>query len=65
MASKVPVVSSNAGGLSEINIHGETGFLANPDDINSMTSYSIKIINDKKVLNDFKERALKMQNFMT
>ena len=59
MASKVPVVSSNAGGLSEINIHGETGFLANPDDINSMTSYSIKIINDKKVLNDFKERAFK------
>ena len=59
MASKVPVVSSNAGGLSEINIHGETGFLANPDDINSMTSYSIKIINDKKVLNDFKDRAFK------
>ena len=49
MASKVPVVSSNAGGLSEINIHGETGFLADPDDIESMTSYSIKIINDENI----------------
>tara|TARA_B100001093_G_scaffold329884_1_gene314908 strand:- start:3428 stop:4549 length:1122 start_codon:yes stop_codon:yes gene_type:complete len=64
MASKVPVVSSNAGGLPEINIHGETGFLTEPDDINSMTSYSIKVIKDKKVLEGFKERAFeKAKNY--
>jgi len=59
MASKVPVISSNAGGLSEINIHGETGYLTNVDDIESMSNYAISILKDPKILEEFKLRAFK------
>ncbi|SUZ52247.1 uncharacterized protein METZ01_LOCUS5101 [marine metagenome] len=57
MASKVPVVSSNAGGLSEINIHGETGYLTDANDIKSMSNYAISILENPKVLEEFKIRA--------
>jgi glycosyltransferase involved in cell wall biosynthesis len=59
MASKVPVISSNAGGLSEINIHGETGYLINSDDVESMSNHAISILKDSKVLDEFKTRAYK------
>ena len=57
MASKVPVVSSNAGGLSEINIHGKTGYLTDANDIKSMSNYAISILENPKVLEEFKIRA--------
>lgn len=57
MASKVPVVSSNAGGLPEINIHGETGYLTDANDIKSMSNYAISILENPKVLEEFKIRA--------
>jgi len=57
MASKVPVVSSNAGGLPEINIHGETGYLTDANDIKSMSDYAISILENPKVLEEFKNRA--------
>ena len=57
MASKVPVVSSNAGGLPEINIHGETGYLTDVHDIKSMSDYAISILENPKVLEEFKIRA--------
>ncbi|MBC8301887.1 MAG: N-acetyl-alpha-D-glucosaminyl L-malate synthase BshA [Pelagibacterales bacterium] len=57
MASKVPVVSSNAGGLPEINIHGETGYLTDSNDIESMSNYAISILENPKVLEEFKIRA--------
>ncbi len=59
MASKVPVISSNAGGLPEINIHGETGYLTDVNDIKSMSDYAISILDDPKVLEEFKIRAFK------
>jgi len=59
MASKVPVISSNAGGLPEINIHGETGYLTDVNDIKSMSDYAISILEDPKVLEEFKIRAFK------
>ena len=59
MASKVPVISSNAGGLSEINIHGETGFLTSANDIESMSNYAISILKDSITLEEFKSRAYK------
>ena len=37
MAAGVPVVSTNAGGLKEINIHGETGYMADVGDIKTMS----------------------------
>lgn len=57
MAAGVPVVSTNAGGLGEINIPGETGYLSGVGDISSMTAQAISILKDKNVLKSFKEKA--------
>ena len=57
MASKVAVISSNAGGLPEINIDGKTGYVCDFNDIDSMTNKAISILNDKKNLELFKENA--------
>ena len=57
MASKVAVISSNAGGLPEINIDGKTGYVCDFNDINSMINKGISILNDKKTLELFKENA--------
>jgi L-malate glycosyltransferase len=58
MACRVPVVSSNGGGLSEINEHGKTGFLANVGDVQAMADYVMDIIADDAVLETFKANAL-------
>jgi len=57
MASGVPVVSTNAGGLKEININGETGYTANIGDIMTMSQQSLAILKDEKTLKTFKENA--------
>ena len=57
MAAGVPVVSTNAGGLGEINIPGETGYMANVGDVETMTQQSLSILKDNKTLHQFKERA--------
>jgi len=59
MASGVPVISSNSGGLPEVNIHGKSGFLSNVGDIDDMTKNALYILSDKKLLNTFKENARK------
>ncbi len=59
MASKVAVISSNAGGLPEVNIHGNTGYLTDSNDIEAMSNYSILILSDKNKLKEFKNRAFK------
>jgi glycosyltransferase involved in cell wall biosynthesis len=64
MASKVAVISSNAGGLPEINIDGDTGYVCDYNDIESMTSKAISILSDNKNLELFKERAfIKARDF--
>lgn len=57
MAAGVPVISTNAGGLSEINIEGETGYLADVGDISTMTAKAVSILKDETTLKAFKERA--------
>jgi L-malate glycosyltransferase len=57
MASGVPVVSTNAGGLSEINIDGETGYMSNVGDVESMSKQAIAILKDDATLKKFKGRA--------
>ncbi len=57
MAAGVPVVSSNAGGLREINIPGVTGYLADVGDIDTMSKQALSILKDEKVLQEFKQRA--------
>ncbi len=58
MACKVPVISTNVGGLPEINIHGETGFLSNVGDVEDMGNNALKILKDAETLERFKENAL-------
>jgi glycosyltransferase involved in cell wall biosynthesis len=58
MACKVPVISSNAGGLPELNIEGVTGFLKDVGDVDGMAERAIYILEDEARLNQFKENAL-------
>jgi len=58
MACKVPVVSSNAGGLPELNVDGVTGFLKDIGDIKGMAEAAIYILSDEARLATFKENAL-------
>lgn len=58
MAAQVPVVSSNAGGLPEINIEGVTGFLSDVGDIQSMTQNTLKLLSNPSLLNEMKKNAL-------
>lgn len=58
MACEVPVISSNIGGLAELNIHGETGFLSNVGDIDDMVKNAIFVLKDEN-LPVFKQNALK------
>ena len=64
MASKVAIISSNAGGLPEINIDGQTGYISDFNDIEFMTEKAISILKSKETLNEFKENAfLKAKDF--
>lgn len=58
MACEVPVISSNAGGLPEVNIHGQTGFLSDVGNVEEMANYAIQILSNEDVLNRFRENAL-------
>jgi L-malate glycosyltransferase len=58
MACKVPVVSSNAGGLPELNVDGITGFLKDVGDVDGMAEKAIYILEDEKRLQEFKENSL-------
>jgi len=57
MACEVPVISTNTGGLPELNIHGKTGYMSNVGDIEDMTQNALKIL-DGKNLSTFKANAL-------
>ncbi len=58
MACEVPVISSNAGGIPELNVQGVTGFLSNIGDVEDMTRNALFVL-DKNNLPRFKESALK------
>ncbi|MCB9080795.1 MAG: N-acetyl-alpha-D-glucosaminyl L-malate synthase BshA [Lewinellaceae bacterium] len=58
MACEVPVISTNAGGLPEVNIHGETGFMSNVGDVDDMAKNAIYILSNDEVLNQFRANAL-------
>jgi N-acetyl-alpha-D-glucosaminyl L-malate synthase BshA len=57
MACEVPVLSSNAGGIPELNIDGVTGFTCNVGDVEAMTEKALFILDDAN-LPEFKKRAL-------
>ena len=57
MACHVPVVSSNADGLPELNIHGVSGFLSNVGDVDDMAKHAIHVLEDCNRLKAFKDAA--------
>jgi len=57
MAASVPVISTNAGGLPEINVHGKTGYMSGVGDIDSMSDYAIELLLNKEKLAQFKINA--------
>lgn len=60
MAAGVPVVSSNAGGLSEVNEEGVSGYLCSIGDVQTMAEKAIYILSDKDRLAQFKQNARKV-----
>jgi N-acetyl-alpha-D-glucosaminyl L-malate synthase BshA len=57
MAAGVPVISTNVGGLPEINLNGVTGFLSDVGDIKGMSEHAIEILQNDTVLKKFKANA--------
>lgn len=58
MAAEVPVISTNAGGLPEININGYCGFMSNVGDVEDMSKNALHILQDDATLQQFKKNAL-------
>jgi N-acetyl-alpha-D-glucosaminyl L-malate synthase BshA len=58
MACEVPVISSNAGGITEVNIHGETGFVSEIGDVEDMAKNAIMILSDPILHATMKKNAL-------
>jgi len=58
MASEVPVLSSDAGGLPEVNIQGVTGFLSPVGDVNSMARHAIDLLSNETLLATVRKGAL-------
>jgi L-malate glycosyltransferase len=58
MACEVPVISSDGGGLPELNIHGVTGFMAPAGDVQSMAKYAITLLESPELLAQFRANAL-------
>lgn len=57
MAAGTPVISSNSGGLPEVNLHGVTGFLSEVGDTDDMIQNAVFILEDAKRLEQFKTNA--------
>ena len=57
MAAHTPVISSNTGGLSEVNEHGVTGFLSDVGDVDDMAKNAIFLLSDAERLEKFKKQA--------
>ncbi|MGA9119619.1 MAG: N-acetyl-alpha-D-glucosaminyl L-malate synthase BshA [Bacteroidota bacterium] len=65
MACEVPVISSSVGGLPELQVHGETGYIAEIGDINRMAKYAIELLTNepKRILFGQAGRRRAVENF--
>lgn len=57
MVNQVPVISTNTGGLPEVNKQGFSGYLSDVGNIEEMASHAISILKDDETLKTFKENA--------
>lgn len=58
MACGVPVISSNSGGLPEVNFNGISGYLSDVGDVDDMAKNALAILEDDEELSKFKQNAL-------
>jgi N-acetyl-alpha-D-glucosaminyl L-malate synthase BshA len=58
MACEVPVISTNAGGIPEVNIHGVTGFVSEIGHVADMARHAITILTNENTLSEFRNNAL-------
>ncbi len=58
MACEVPVISSDIGGIPEVNIHGETGFLSRVGDVDDMAEKAITLLQSPELLQTFRTNAI-------
>ncbi len=58
MACGVPVISTNAGGIPEINVQGKTGYLSDIGDVADMAKNALHILKDEATLQEFKDAAI-------
>ena len=65
MSCSVPIISTSIGGLPELNVHGETGYIAEIGDVERIDKYAIELLTNKKKYEYFskkaRERALKFR----
>ncbi|HEX7414655.1 MAG TPA: N-acetyl-alpha-D-glucosaminyl L-malate synthase BshA [Bacteroidia bacterium] len=59
MAMKIPVISTNTGGLPELNINGVTGYMSNVGDVDDMAKNTLHILSNETTLSKFKAAAYK------
>ncbi|MFQ6003495.1 MAG: N-acetyl-alpha-D-glucosaminyl L-malate synthase BshA [Candidatus Zixiibacteriota bacterium] len=57
MSSKVPVIGSRSGGLPEVVVHGENGYLHAVGDVEKMAENAIQLLSNQSLLTQFKEKA--------
>jgi L-malate glycosyltransferase len=57
MAAGVPVISTNAGGLPEINVNGVTGYLSDVGNVDEMAKHALHILGNDDTLKQFKQKA--------
>lgn len=62
MASGVPVISTNSGGLPEVNEDGFSGYLSNVGDVEEMAQNAVRILSSDEELNKFKKNAVEVAN---
>ncbi len=60
MVNKVAVISSNAGGIPEVNRQGITGFLSDVGNVDEMSENALKILRDESTMEQFKENAFRV-----
>ena len=62
MAAGVPVISSDTGGIPEVNKHNFSGLLSKVGDTEKMVNDAINLLSDEKLLNDFKKNSRKQSS---
>ena len=58
MACEVPVISTNAGGLAEVNIHGKTGYTSEIGNYEEMAQFALDLLQNEEKLESFRHAAL-------